>query len=225
MSTCPRAGSMLWHGPTSKPPPPAMPPPWPLYQTFPTCWSPRWREQRCWAYHSDTAFYEAYAGFLLWAQSSVPWLLTFHTAQVTPSTNLRSSSHQPVQHLVRVHDFLTAHGAVVVPPAPPGQAPAWTLVLPALDAIVAVTEEPAVPRQRQVTAAYMQHWHPHIDVLQRPACTASLADLLDAQKAAEYDVEDNISQLFWPGSVVELTQGTLVHAPTAWLASFDACPN
>eukprot|EP00961_Rhodomonas_salina_P120742 1624922-Rhodomonas_salina.1 len=49
-------------------------------------------------------------------QSLVPSLLAFHTVQVTPSTDLRSSSHPPVQHLVCVHDFLTAHGAVVVPP-------------------------------------------------------------------------------------------------------------
>eukprot|EP00961_Rhodomonas_salina_P096302 1294921-Rhodomonas_salina.1 len=65
---------------------------------------------------ADPAFYAADAGFLRWAQSSVQSLLAFHTAQVTPSTDLRSSSHPPVQHLVRVHDFLTAHGAVVVPP-------------------------------------------------------------------------------------------------------------
>ena len=98
-------------------------------------------------------------------------------------------------------------------------------MLPALGTIAAATEEPAVPRQRQVTAAYMQHWQPHIDVLQRPACTTRLADILDAQKAMEYDVEDNISPLIGPGSVVELTQGTLVHAPTAWIASFIAGPN
>eukprot|EP00961_Rhodomonas_salina_P148294 1996236-Rhodomonas_salina.3 len=174
---------------------------------------------------ADPAFYAAYAGFLRWVQSSVPSLLAFHTAQVTPSTDLRSSSHPLVQHLVRVHDFLTAHCAVVVPPALPGRVPAGTLVPPALGTIAAATEEPTVPRQRQVTAAYMQHWQPHIDVLQRPACTARLADLLDAQKATEYDVTDNISPLIAPGSVVELTQGTLVHAPTAWIASFDACPN
>eukprot|EP00961_Rhodomonas_salina_P281700 3806450-Rhodomonas_salina.2 len=142
-----------------------------------------------------------------------------------PSTDLRSSSHQPVQHFVCIHDFLTAHGAVVVPPAQPGPAPAGTMVLPVLDAIIAVTEEPAVLLQSQATAAYMQHWQPHINVLQRPQCTTCLADLLDAQKAAEYDVEDNISLLIRPGSVLELTQGTLVHAPTAWLGSFDAGPN
>eukprot|EP00961_Rhodomonas_salina_P104943 1413230-Rhodomonas_salina.1 len=113
---------------------------------------------------ADSAFYAAYAGFLLWAQLSVPSLLAFHTAQVQASTDLRSSTHLPVQHLARVHDSLVSHGAVVVPPAPSPPVPAWTLVLPALDAIVAATEEPVVPRQRQVTAAYMQHWQPHIDV-------------------------------------------------------------
>eukprot|EP00961_Rhodomonas_salina_P089106 1198414-Rhodomonas_salina.3 len=115
-------------------------------------------------------------------------LLAFHTAQVKPSTDLSrcSSSHPLVQNLISIHNFLMSHSgcAVVVPPAPPDPAPAWTLVLPAVDAIVAATEEPAVQHQRQVTAAYMQHWHPHIDVLQRPACTARLANLLDTQKAA-----------------------------------------
>lgn len=60
---------------------------------------------------------------------------------------------------------------------------------------------------------------------QLPACTAHLADLLDTQKAAEYDVEDNISLLIWQRSVMELTQGTLTHAPTAWLSSFNTGPN
>eukprot|EP00961_Rhodomonas_salina_P251006 3393480-Rhodomonas_salina.1 len=92
-----------------------------------------------------------------------------------------------------------SHSAVMVPPAPSPPAPAGTLVLSALDAIVAATEEPVVQHQRQVTAAYMQHWQPHIDVLQHQACAAHLADLLDAQKAMEYDVEDNISPLIWPG--------------------------
>eukprot|EP00961_Rhodomonas_salina_P049982 671324-Rhodomonas_salina.1 len=131
----------------------------------------------------------------------------------------------PPTCLFHIHDFLTAHCSVVVPPVQPGQAPAGTLVLPALGAIAAATEEQAVQLQCQVTAAYMQHWQPHIVVLQRPTCTASLANLLDAQKAVEYDVEDNISPLIGPGSVAELTQGTLVHAPTAWIASFDAGPN
>eukprot|EP00961_Rhodomonas_salina_P129147 1739941-Rhodomonas_salina.1 len=63
----------------------------------------------------------------------------------------------------------------------------------------------------------MQHWQPHLDVLQRPACTARLRDLLDAQKAVEYDVEDNISPLVGPGAVAQLTQGTFTHAPTAWI--------
>eukprot|EP00961_Rhodomonas_salina_P302202 3940751-Rhodomonas_salina.1 len=58
-----------------------------------------------------------------------------------------------------------------------------------------------------------------------PACTTRLADLLDAQKATKYDVADNISPLVGPGPAVEPTQGTLVHAPTAWIASFDAGPN
>eukprot|EP00961_Rhodomonas_salina_P238753 3226778-Rhodomonas_salina.1 len=41
----------------------------------------------------------------------------------------------------------------------------------------------------------------------------------------KYDVEDNISPLIGPGSVVQLTQGTFKHAPTAWLGSLDSCPN
>eukprot|EP00961_Rhodomonas_salina_P083906 1127759-Rhodomonas_salina.1 len=64
----------------------------------------------------------------------------------------------------------------------------------------------------------MQHWQPHLDVLQRPACTARLRDLLDAQKAVEYNVaKDNISPLVGPGAVAQLTQGTFTHAPTAWI--------
>eukprot|EP00961_Rhodomonas_salina_P108682 1462868-Rhodomonas_salina.1 len=43
--------------------------------------------------------------------------------------------------------------------------------------------------------------------------------------AVEYDVEDNISPLFGPGAVAQLTQGTFTHAPTAWIGSFDSGPN
>eukprot|EP00961_Rhodomonas_salina_P162379 2187080-Rhodomonas_salina.1 len=76
-------------------------------------------------------------------------MLAFHTAQVKPFTDLRSSSHPPVQHLVRVHDLLVSHGAVVGPPVLPAPAAAGTLVLPALTAIVAATEEPVIPRRQR----------------------------------------------------------------------------
>lgn len=174
---------------------------------------------------ADPAFYAGYAEFLRWTQTSVPSLLAFHTSQVTPGADLRLSTHPPVRHLVRIHNALVADcDAVVVPPDPPAQPPAGTLVLPALGSILLDSAEPRVPRQRHVTKAHMQHWQPHIDILRRPACVDKLKDLLDAQKEQLIDVETpDLSPLI--GSVVHLTKGTVSHRPTAFLGTFDSGPN
>lgn len=77
-----------------------------------------------------------------------------HSAASAPPLTRRSSTSSAFTTPSPV-----SHGTVVVPPAPSVSAPEETfnlkLVLPspALDSIVTATEKPAVPLQRQVTAA------------------------------------------------------------------------